>query len=94
VLNGTWKGNISSSLGISPIEWVIKDGQYSAFVGPPLNLTTPGEIRLDGVSSVFESARSVGTVTLHERHGKRVIRLEGKSKTGQPDFSAEMTEVK
>jgi len=94
VLNGTWRGNISSPLGTSPTEWVIKDGQYNAVVGPPVNLVTPGNIRLDGDSTVFESVRSVGTVTLHERDGKRVIRLKGKSKTGQPDFWAEMTEVK
>ena len=86
VLDGTWKGNISSSLGTSRTEWVIKNGQYSAFVGPALDLTTPGEIWLDGDRTVFESVRSVGTVTLHERDGKRVIRLEGKSKSGQPDL--------
>ena len=94
VLNGTWKGNTSSSLGTSRTEWVIKNGRYSAFEGPPLNLTTPGEIWLDGGRTVFEGVRSVGSVTLHERDGKRVIRLEGRSKDGQPDFSAEMTEVK
>jgi hypothetical protein len=94
VLDGTWKGNISSSLGTSRTEWVIKNGQYRAVEGPGLDLTTPGEIWLDGDRTVFESVRSVGTVTLHERDGKRVIRLDGKSKDAEPDFSAEMTEAK
>ena len=95
-LAGRWQG--WSTFGDSVSVVIREDGRFEVTLTEPGNARShyiPGRLRLDGgVLTLSSGGTDIGTLTLHEADGKRVLKGDGaRARDGAP-YTVEVTETK